>query len=106
MSFLEDFAFRLQHFEVKLLTAPKYETKDRDLDRNKDSNKSAYSANESWESMSSLKEYEAEEKSVKDILINNINMQRMDRVKSPQKWLRKNGLAYGYTTGKEQCYRI
>lgn len=35
--------------------------------------------------MSSLKEYEAEEKSVKDILINNINMQRMDRVKSPQK---------------------
>lgn len=47
MSFLEDFAFRLQHFEVKLLTAPKYETKDRDLDRNKDLNKSAYSANES-----------------------------------------------------------
>lgn len=84
MSFLEDFAFRLQHFEVKLLTAPKYETKDRDLDRNKDLNKSAYCANESWESKSSLKEYEAE-KSVKDILMNNINMQRMDRVKSPQK---------------------
>lgn len=85
MSFLEDFAFRPQHFEVKLLTAPKHKTKDRDLDRNKDLNKSAYSANESWESKSSLKEYEAEEKSVKDILMNNINMQRMDRVKSPQK---------------------
>lgn len=47
MSFLDDFAFRLQHFEVKLLTAPKHETKDRDLDGNKDLNKSAHSANES-----------------------------------------------------------